>query len=105
MGQAQKWLNMALKYVYVFGESRLPGYEAFYRFCHVPIDNIALDSPAFAGLGKIDKLKPWSRIEKYKPYLEFQKDVRRRYPTSAPLAVEFWAWQGGSSDLMHPLCD
>ena len=25
VGQAQKWLNMALKYVFAFGEDRLPG--------------------------------------------------------------------------------
>jgi hypothetical protein len=39
-GQGQKWISMTFKYLYVFGEGRCQGYEQFYKFCHVPIDNI-----------------------------------------------------------------
>lgn len=39
-GQAQKWLNMTLKYLYVLGEERVPGSSLNYEFFHVPIDNI-----------------------------------------------------------------
>jgi hypothetical protein len=99
VGQAQKWINMALKYVYVFGESRLPGYEAVYRFCHVPIDNIVLKSDAFNDLPAFHSR--WSRIDDYKVYLAFQVAVRSRYPTSAPLAVEFWAWQGSNEPRLR----
>ena len=92
VGQAQKWLNMTLKYVFVFGEAYLPGYAGFYRFCHVPIDNILLDTRAFAGLNSFKER--WSRIVDYEDYLAFQFAVRERFPEWAPLAVEFWAWQG-----------
>ncbi|HUF89564.1 MAG TPA: hypothetical protein VMR66_06245, partial [Gemmatimonadota bacterium] len=92
IGQAQKWLNMTLKYLFVFGEARLPGYEAFYHFCHVPIDNIILQSQAFAGLKTFEER--WSRISDYDAYIAFQHAVRERFPDVAPLAVEFWAWQG-----------
>lgn len=91
IGQAQKWLNMALKYVFVFGEERLPGYERFFCLAHVPIDNIILASPAFQGLRTFRER--WSRIGSYDEYLTFQKAVRKRFSGSAPLAVEFWSWQ------------
>jgi hypothetical protein len=42
-GQAQKWLNMTFKYVYVMGEHRLPGFIHLYDLCHVPLDNILMN--------------------------------------------------------------
>ena len=42
VGQAQKWINMAFKYIFTMGEQRLPGFERLYPFCHVPLDNILL---------------------------------------------------------------
>lgn len=90
IGQAQKWINMTLKYVYVFGESCLPGFAKFYGYCHVPIDNIILDKDEFK------KLHPfkcaWSRISDYGTYLKFQLEVRQKFQNSSPLAVEFMVW-------------
>jgi hypothetical protein len=91
VGQGQKWINMALKYIFLFGEARLSGYELFYKFAHIPIDNIILESPEFEGL-KTFRTR-WSRITKYSEYLAFQEAVRRRFVNSAPLAVEFRIWQ------------
>lgn len=91
VGQAQKWLNMALKYIYVFGEARLPGYAGLYGFCHVPIDNIVLNSSEFEGLAQF--CEAWSRITRYSDYFAFQVAVRKRFPSSPPLAVEFRVWQ------------
>jgi hypothetical protein len=91
IGQAQKWINMALKYVYVFGESRLPGYGKFFPYCHVPIDNIILEKDEFKDLRSFKCA--WSRISDYGEYMAFQLSVRRKFPESSPLAVEFWAWQ------------
>ena len=91
IGQAQKWINMALKYVYVFGESYLPGFSKFFPYCHVPIDNIILEKEEF----KVPRsfTCAWSRISDYGDYLAFQLSVRQKFPDSSPLAVEFWAWQ------------
>ena len=91
IGQAQKWVNMALKYVYVFGELRLPGYSSLYRLCHVPIDNILINTREFKAL--FNRKVVWSRITDYSEYMAFQVAVRQSYPASAPLAVEFVAWQ------------
>jgi hypothetical protein len=34
VGQAQKWINMSLKYVFVLGEQRVSGFGEAYPFCH-----------------------------------------------------------------------
>jgi hypothetical protein len=92
IGQAQKWINMALKYVYVFfGESYLPGFSKFFRYCHVPIDNIILGKDEFKELPLFDCA--WSRISNYSAYFAFQSSVRLKFPDASPLAIEFWTWQ------------
>jgi len=48
MGRAQKWLNMALKYVFVISEDRLPGYKRVFALAHVPPDQIT-SNRSFAG--------------------------------------------------------
>jgi hypothetical protein len=95
-GQAQKWINMALKYVFVFGEKRLPGYAPLYPFCHVPIDNIMIDQLDSAKCGEVPAFdgKTWSRLDDYAKYMEFQRWIRKTFSGSAPLAVEFFLWQG-----------
>ncbi len=90
VGQTQKWINMALKYVFVYGEERLPGFKPFYRYCHVPIDNILLGKDVFKELDAFGC--PWSRIVGYDNYFEFQLAVRKAFPGSSPLAVEFHVW-------------
>lgn len=90
VGQAQKWLNMALKYVFAIGEERLPGYGAVYSYAHVPIDNIILS--ALKPKGAPSPRVAWSRLDDYSEYMEFQQWCRESFPRSAPLAVEFRLW-------------
>lgn len=90
VGQAQKWLNMTLKYVHTFGEERLPGFAAAYLYCHVPVDRIMLEQLAPYGVQALSV--PWSKLTDYAEYLVFQCWVRERFPGSAPLAVEFDLW-------------
>lgn len=92
IGQGQKWLNMALKYVYVFGEERLPGFSGLYRFGHVPLDNIILGRLAPLGSPRLSS-GSWSRLCDYDESLRFQHWIRDKFPDSAPLAVEFHLWQ------------
>ena len=92
VGQAQKWLNMALKYVYVFGEEWLPGFSGLYRFAHVPLDSIILDRLARLGAPRLSS-ESWSRLRDYDEYLGFQHWIREKFPDSAPLSVEFHLWQ------------
>jgi len=91
VGQAQKWVNMTLKYIYVFGDARIPGYTNLYELCHVPLDNILLE-----------QLEPfhfphlpcaWSRLDDYKFYLSLQRWVRENF-NCPPLDMEFRLWMG-----------
>ncbi len=91
IGQAQKWVNMSLKYVYVVGEEHLPGFAVLYPFCHVPIDSVVLGRAEFRALRTFQGA--WSRIDDYDEYLAFQQAVRTTFRDSAPLAVEFTLWQ------------
>lgn len=91
IGQAQKWLNMAFKYVHVFGEARLPGFRGLYTFGHAPLDNVILGQLARFGAPRFTTA--WSRLRDYETYFQFQTWVRQRFPDAAPLAVEFHLWQ------------
>jgi hypothetical protein len=92
-GQAQKWLNMALKYVFVFGEKPLPGYLRVFEFAHVPVDNIILQKFYERGLSHIETA--WSRMS-YQEYMPIQIWVRKTFPESPPLAVEFHHFQNSA---------
>ena len=87
IGQAQKWINMALKYVFVFGEKHLPGYGNVFSFAHIPIDNIILGHLYKRGLPRLTTA--WSRISSYQDYMFVQNWVRSTYRDNPPLAVEF----------------
>lgn len=91
IGQAQKWVNMTLKYIFTVGEQRIQGFSFAYSFCHVPLDNILLDR-----LEKYDfpTLKcSWSRLDDYDKYLQKQNWIRQKF-TLAPMDVEFLLWLG-----------
>jgi hypothetical protein len=94
-GQAQKWINMTLKYVFTIGEKRLPGFESCYPFAHIPIDNVFMD--VLQIYKKINLPCPWSRIDDYEVYLNMQKEFRSTFPNSIPLAVEFRLWITGQT--------
>lgn len=91
VGQAQKWLNMALKYVYTFGERRLPGFASRYPQCHVPLDSVLLNRLASYSLPRLST--SWSRLSDYNEYARFQRCIRQAF-TIAPLDVEFLLWLG-----------
>lgn len=90
-GQAQKWLNMTLKYVFVLGEERLPGYAPHYAFAHPPIDNVFVG--AAKAVGGPELPMPWSRLDDYDAYFALQRKYRALFTGDAPMAAEFRLWQ------------
>jgi hypothetical protein len=103
IGQAQKWVNMSLKYAVHLGD-HLPDYGEIYDLCHAPIDNRVL--AAFRKLNRPDFPSPsyaWSRLRSYDAdYLPFQNWIRQTFH-APPLEVEFWAWiDGDVSFLLVP---
>ena len=83
VGQAQKWINMTMKYLSMIDSKKT---EKIYEFCHIPIDNYVLK------ITNYDKFNTaWSRINDYEDYLRFQKWFREKY-TGIPLDEEFNLW-------------
>ena len=95
IGQAQKWINMSFKYIYLFGEKRITGFAPLYDFAHVPLDRVMLSAfeRNFAHFAPPSLPWNWSRIPCYEKYIDYQRWIRKTFPGSAPLAVEFWLWQ------------
>lgn len=88
LGQAQKWVNMMMKYLYVI---QFPEIERIIPVLHVPIDNYIyqqaedeLHVPRINGC--------WSKIDSYELYLDYQNAIRKAVET-APILWEFEAWQ------------
>lgn len=100
LGQAQKWLNMSLKYIFTFGADRIPGFEGAYKFCHIPIDNIVLGRlGAYKDFPKIRG--SWSRMDDYDNYFKLQTWVRNNR-SECPLDFEFRLWMN-SEPTSNPI--
>ena len=90
-GQAQKWINMTMKYIYTIGEERIPGFGTAYEFCHAPLDNDVLDALSRYGFNGLSKA--WSRID-YGEYFECQEWIRNKFKPTPSLSIEFYLWMG-----------
>lgn len=90
IGHAQKWFNMALKYVFILGE-RLSGFEGLYPFCHVPIDQFVIEEAAKKGFPALPGRGAWSTLNDYEIYMDRQRWFREKFDT-VPLVTEFRLW-------------
>lgn len=100
-GQAQKWINMALKHLALADSGVV---ENCYIFCHIPIDSYIIKglktNLVSKEMNQIDtsfgqdpkKIATWSRIDNYDVYLKFQNDFRDNCGET-PLDYEFHLWQ------------
>lgn len=89
-GQAQKWINMTIKYCWFFrDESEL---EAWYPIAHVPVDEFILRAAKEAGVNR--PCEKWSRWDNPNEYEEFQKLIRNEADElgKTPLALEHDWW-------------
>jgi hypothetical protein len=91
-GQAQKWINMTLKYLFAFGEDKVPGISLNYKFFHVPIDNIIMTEFEKFGIPKFRI--PWSKIPDYDSYHKYQIQIREVFSNRIPMDVEFELFNG-----------
>ncbi len=88
IGQAQKWINMTLKYMYALGTERHKSQLDNYQFFHIPIDNI-IQKQLLIDKGIPEFKVAWSRIDDYSEYLNYQKLVRQQYKNQIPMDIEF----------------
>ena len=86
-GQAQKWINMALKYLFVLDRELT---SRNYQFFHIPIDNIVLEKLATMNEPPV-LTTAWSRLDSYEEYLKFQARYRSAF-AGTPMDNEFTLW-------------
>ena len=90
VGQAQKWINMSVKYAIALGERRVPGFFRVYDVAHVAIDSVVLGRLTELGMPPLGCA--WSRLDDYRRYMECQQWVRDN-SGGIPLEVEYRLWQ------------
>ena len=86
-GQAQKWINMTLKYLFAMGEENVSGISQNYEYFHVPIDNIIMEKLSQRGIAKFPVA--WSKIKDYDSYHKYQIEIRNLFKGRIPMDVEF----------------
>lgn len=89
-GQAQKWVNMLMKYMLVLRDREVCRLEPF---LHVPIDNIIIEAGLKAGIHR--PAHCWSQMEEGE-YLDYQSRLKAWIGTldgnKTPIEWEFGAW-------------
>ena len=103
IGQAQKWINMSLKYMRIMGILSSKFEESQ---MHIPIDDYILNAASkpegeqicesydVSGIGIVRTIQAWSKIDEYSVYKEFQDSVREKTMEKgiAPIRWEDKAW-------------
>ncbi len=88
-GQAQKWLNMTIKYLYIVGSY---SFDEVFKLCHIPVDNYVFQI-AKKELGIPVPKTAWSRWTDYdSQYMTYQKELRSHIKGYEPLRWEFKYW-------------
>lgn len=93
VGQAQKWINMAIKYalsLHAAGMLEIKNHLHLRKVAHVPVDNYII--AAFSDFDAPKLLCAWSRIFRYEDYMAYQSWIREKFQGSSPLDVEFHLW-------------
>lgn len=89
VGQAQKWINMSIKYAIALGERRMPGFHCVYNVAHVALDNIVLKRLEEGGMPPLSC--SWSRLDDYGQYMAVQEWVRKHF-AMVPVEAEYCVW-------------
>lgn len=84
VGQAQKWINMTLKYWLLFGEKHIHSIEKNAEYFHIPIDSYVQK-----GMFGDKNPKPWSKIDTYEDYMKYQTKHREKNTGNPPIVDEF----------------
>jgi len=88
-GQAQKWINMSLKYLFVLERARVAPY---WQYCHIPIDYRMLRRLERHAVPRFSS-PAWSKIDSYEEYMHFQSWFRAEFE-GIPMDNEWRLWLG-----------
>lgn len=96
-GQAQKWLNMTVKYRWFFSSNNELG--EWHRVAHIAVDDLVLNASKECGI-KRPTTESWSRWNEDQ-YKSFQSDIREyaNQHNKTPLALEHEWWMQQSQRL------
>lgn len=91
-GQAQKWVNMTMKYLCVLYEGQCDWLNKIYSFLHIPIDSIILDKAKkeFPNEFPVNNT-PWSQLSR-EEYITIQNKLRAVIKDVTLMDWEFKAW-------------
>ena len=91
-GQAQKWVNMTMKYLCVLYEGQCDWLNKIYSFLHIPIDSIILDKAKkeFPNEFPVNNT-PWSQLS-IEEYITIQNKFRAVIKDVALIDWEFKVW-------------
>lgn len=76
-GQAQKWINMSIKYLFLLGENKINEIRLNLQYFHVPIDSIIIKNIEENHQISTFFNKPWSKLDDYGKYLKYQSELRK----------------------------
>lgn len=93
-GQAQKWINMTMKYCWVCGGADVAGLEPWYSVAHVAVDEVILVAAKKEGMIKIRPCRKWSTWDDQPAYQTFQDTIRQTAASKSqsPLELEYGWW-------------
>lgn len=87
-GQAQKWVNMTLKYLWLLGYWKANEAEILKSVLHVPVDSYIMKAAKDIDI-KVPK-KKWSKWEE-REYKKFQGNIREKIKEEKKTPIE---WEG-----------
>jgi len=94
IGQAQKWLNMTLKYFYVSQiDQRVNKVSDYF---HVPLDNYINEILINNNLSSF--IGAWSKMSSYDDYMNIQKNIRLNIKNQSPIDWEMEQWLKAAVD-------
>lgn len=95
-GQAQKWVNMSMKYCWMFGvDEEFNGLEKWFPFAHIPVDSIILKMAKKYMIECPQKV--WSKMNP-EEYSALQSKLRKKAKDErkTPLELEHKWWMDGN---------
>jgi len=111
-GQAQKWINMTLKYCWICGDVSLESLQPWLSVAHIPVDEVILVAAEEEGAVATRPCRIWSGWNNKDEYRDFQQLIRvaAKNADQSPLEMELAWWTkyrprvtGATSDRTSPI--
>jgi hypothetical protein len=94
-GQAQKWINMTMKYCWVCGGKELDGLQPWFSMAHVAVDEVILKAALEKKAVTSRPCVKWSKWDNEQEYKDFQLTLRSAAAkiNKTPMELEFDWWK------------